>query len=285
MMINPWLGIGLVMLILGALQSSVSTLGRKYRLHPEIMRKVIHIIMGLICISLPWLFADVWPVLLLSGIASSWLIATKTLPVLQRRWGQALNCISRASSGDVWFCIGIGLLFWLTHDDWLLYVVPVLVLTCADAAAALIGVFYGRTFYTSVDGTKSLEGSLAFLIVAWVCSYVPLMLFGELGATMCLLASSALASSMMLLEALSPRGIDNILVSLGSMLVLKIAIHAALPQPVMLCVLALASIFGFLLILRQGSWQRYSLRGASWGQGAATTPALPQTTYQAKAES
>ncbi len=283
-MINPWLGIGLVIFMLGALQSSVSMIGARYRLHPEIMRKVIHIIMGLICISIPWLFADVWPVLLLSGIASSWLIATKTLPVLQRRLGQALNCISRSSSGDVWFCIGIGLLFWLTHGDWLLYVVPVLILTCADAAAALIGVFYGRTFYTTFDGTKSLEGSLAFLIVAWACSYVPLALFSELGTTTCLLASSALASSMMLLEAQSPRGSDNILVPLGSMLLLKIAMNAALPRPVMLCVLALASVFCLFLILRQGSWQLYSLRGGGWGRGSATTPSPPQTTYKAKAE-
>ncbi len=66
-------------------------------------------------------------------------------------------------------------MFVLSDGRTLLYVVPILVLTFADAAAALVGVAFGRLRYSTVGGSKSLEGSAAFLGVAFLCAGMSLL--------------------------------------------------------------------------------------------------------------
>ena len=49
----------------------------------------------------------------------------------------------------------------------------------ADAVAALIGIRYGTLQYQTTEGTKSVEGSVAFFFVAFLSVLVPLLVFTE----------------------------------------------------------------------------------------------------------
>jgi phytol kinase len=82
--------------------------------------------------------------------------------------------------------------FWLSPDDPLLFVIPMLVLSLADAVAALIGISYGRLRYESTDGIKSAEGSAAFFCAAFFSVHVPLLLFTQVGRAETLLISLVL---------------------------------------------------------------------------------------------
>ena len=115
-------------------------------------------------------------------------------------------------------------MFVLSDGRTLLYVVPILVLTFADAAAALVGVAFGRLRYSTVGGSKSLEGSAAFLGVAFLCAGMSLLASGDHGYHEAFAIAVALAFATTILEAVASKGLDNLLVPAGAFLVL----HAAL---------------------------------------------------------
>src|SRR5205823_14717265 len=95
----------------------------------------------------------------------------------------------RSTFGAVYFPIAVGILFLLFRFEpiedeasrYLLYCIPVLLLTLADAMAALIGVRYGQARYATSEGHKTIEGSLAFFLVGFFCTHVPLLLFSDKG--------------------------------------------------------------------------------------------------------
>ncbi len=94
----------------------------------------------------------------------------------------------------------------------------------AEAAAALVGVAFGRLRYSTVGGSKSLEGSAAFLVVAFLCAGMSLLASGDHGTHEAFAVAAALAFATTILEAVASKGLDNLLVPAGAFLVL----HAAL---------------------------------------------------------
>ena len=64
-MTEPWIGIGLVMATFAALLAIFSLIGPL--LQPEVLRKGLHISMGLTTLAFPWLFDTPWPVVLVAG--------------------------------------------------------------------------------------------------------------------------------------------------------------------------------------------------------------------------
>ena len=128
--------------------------------------------------------------------------------------------------GEIYFPLSVALLFWLTRGEHpLLFVVPVLLLTLADATSALVGARYGLTPYTG--GNKSFEGSVAFVVVAFFCVHVPLLLWSDVGRTESLLIGRRWRSSSMLLEGSAWRGLDNLFIPIGGYFLLR----AYLPMP------------------------------------------------------
>jgi len=128
--------------------------------------------------------------------------------------------VERRTLGELYFPLSVALLFWLTRGDHpLLFVVPVLMLTLADATCALVGGRYGLTPYTGAS--KSLEGSVAFVIVGFFCVHVPLLLGSSVGRTESLLIGATLALLVMLLEGSAWRGLDNLFIPIGGYFLLR----------------------------------------------------------------
>jgi phytol kinase len=256
-MINPWLGIGLVMGTLVVLLAALGLVQRLLAPHPEIVRKLLHVAMGLVTLTFPWLFDTAWPILLLCGLAVALMLALRWVSELKSRFGNVLGGVSRFSLGEVYFPVAVAVLFLLfLHEDpvaperrLILYCIPILLLTLADTAAALIGVGYGRHRYSTADGLKSTEGSLAFFTCAFFIVHVPVLLFTDTGRLETLLSAVLLAWLATLFEAVAWGGLDNLVLPLVSFLLLKIYLGMDAAD-LLLRLLVTAALMTFLVVYR-----------------------------------
>jgi len=219
-MLNPWISILLVLSALIGLMIGLRVYGAKRKPHPEILRKMLHVGMGLIVLSFPWVFAETWPVWVLAGVSVILLAVTKIPSPLQHKLGGVLDGVDRSSLGDIYFPISVALLFHFSDRQPVLYCIPILLLALADAVAALIGVFYGHRHYQATGGIKSAEGSIAFFVVAFLSTHIPLLLFTNIGRAESLLLGLTIGLLVMIIEAVSWNGLDNLMVPLGAFLFL-----------------------------------------------------------------
>ena len=173
-------------------------------------------------LSFPWLFHDIEPVLAVIGAAMLILVAVKKAKFLSRHLGVVVDGVARASRGDVYFLVAIVALFALSGGDAVTFVVPILVLTFADAAAALIGVRYGRVRLAAAAGDKTVAGSMAFFAVAFLCAAVPILLLSHAEFAAALTGAAILAGVTMAVEALADNGLDNLTVPFAAYAILQL---------------------------------------------------------------
>jgi phytol kinase len=217
---NPWIAIASAMVAFLALFGVLKGYARLARPHPEAVRKLLHTGSGLLTLSFPFLFDEVWPVWLLTGATAILLAAVKFLPWLHRRLGSVVDGVDRTTLGEIYFPIAVAIVFWLSFGQTpLLFVIPVLVLTLADATCALVGMRYGLSHY--VGANKTFEGSVAFAVVAFFCIHVPLLIWSDVGRAETLLISATLALVVMLLEGSAWRGLDNLFIPIGGFFLLR----------------------------------------------------------------
>ena len=244
---NPWLGIAVLVTALLAMLIGLRAVRARFDLHPELMRKMAHVGLGLATLSFPWLFRSRWPVIVVGVLATSTLLALRFVPKLRASVGGVVHGVHRSSGGDLYFPIAATGLFLLANGNWVLYVLPMLTLTVADAVAALIGVAYGRHAYGTTGEMKSVEGSLAFFIVAFMATGVPLLLFTDTGRIEAVLIGLTFGALVMLLEAIAWRGLDNLFIPFGGFLLLRAFL--ALEAPALLARLIATTVLLVLVIV------------------------------------
>ena len=215
-MIPSYLSILGVLILLGALMLGVCLFQSHFAWRPELSRKSVHIMMGLVCLTFPWIFHEHWPVWLLAGIAVICLGSVRLVPSLKSKLGSVLCGVERESWGEIFFPVSVAFVFCLADGDKILFFVPVLTLTLADAVAALIEQRYGSSRYETDDGWKTVEGSTAFFIIAFLSTHVPLLLFSNTGRKECLLIGIVMGLILMLMEAIAWQGLDNLFLPLVS---------------------------------------------------------------------
>jgi phytol kinase len=221
--LNPWLGMAAVLALLGGLTAGLRLWQRHASPHPEVVRKLLHVGMGLVTLSFPWVFAEAWPVAALAAASVVVLLALRLTPL-----GRVLSAVGRTSLGEVYFPVAVAVLFAIyrgsdnTPPDrrLVLYAVPILLLALADAAAALVGVGYGQHRFVTPDGAKTAEGSVAFFACAFFCVHVPLLLGTDVGRAETLLTALLVAWLATMFEAIAWRGLDNLALPLVSYLLL-----------------------------------------------------------------
>lgn len=218
---SPWVGIAAVVVGLLGMLAGLRVVRARFGLHPELTRKMAHVGIGLASLSYPWLFHERWPVLVLGGLAVMTLLALRYVPALRGSVGAVVNGVNRSSAGDLYFPIAATGLFLLSGGDRVLYSIPILTLALADAVAALVGVFYGHFKYEGAEGKKSLEGSVAFFLVAFLATHVPLLLGTSVGRAESLLIGLTFGVLVMILEAVAWRGLDNLFIPFGGFLLLR----------------------------------------------------------------
>jgi phytol kinase len=249
---NPYIAIVLVLILTSGLMGAIRIFQKRHAPHPEWCRKLMHIGSGIVALGMPWLFQSTQPVLLLCAISLAGLVAMKHLKYLKQNIGRVVGEVKRESSGDIYFPLTIAILFLLTKGDPLFYCIPIMILTFADAAAALVGIFYGVLHFETPGGRKTIEGSLAFFLVAFFCAYIPMLFFTDFGSKEILLMAFLLAFLLMIVEAaVGWKGLDNLLIPVIGFLVLKVTSNCSLAELISQAVITLSlSISLFLMRFR-----------------------------------
>jgi len=249
------------------------SLSKKFAGGAEGLRKLAHLGTGLLAMWFPWIFSSIKPVLLVCGLALGLLVAISAIPSIRARLGASLYGVGRASRGEFYFPIAVVMVFALAGGDKLLYLIPILVLTLADAVAAILGSIYVKIPYQGMGGNKSVEGSVAFFTMAFFAVHVPLLLCSQMSRPQTLLVALDIALVVTLLEAVSWRGLDNLIIPLGVLLLLHI--YTALPLRLLVYRLIAALVLLVLVVLYRGhtTLQHTALVAAalvlyaSWGAG------------------
>lgn len=181
-----------------------------WHLPPESSRKIVHTGGGLLTLPLPWLITSPSMVTGLAAAASLLLFAGRKLNTLN-----SVHAVNRRTGGSEYFPLAVALVFILSFEQKWLYPASMLVLAVADAGAALIGTRHGRLRYRVEEGEKSVEGSLAFLFIAWPVLLLPTLLLTELPLAIVLPGTLIVAMLVTGFEAVSTGGTDNLFVPIG----------------------------------------------------------------------
>jgi phytol kinase len=204
--------------VLGALRA----VAKWKHVESEVLRKGMHVALGLSALTYPWLFRSALPPMIIAALTLGVLLLLRYAPRARAELGGVVHGVKRSSEGDLWFPVSVAAVFALARGDTVLYVIPVLTLTVADAFAALIGARYGRVQYDTLEGDhKSAEGSLAFFLIAFFATHVPLLVFTSVGRTESLLIGLTFGFLVMLLEAVAWRGLDNLFIPVGGFFLLR----------------------------------------------------------------
>lgn len=236
---------GSIALIL-ALMLLVRLVAARLDISPELQRKIIHVVTGLYALTIPLMFQKTWPVFLLVALS----IATMMILRLPRFSGDGmssvLHAVKRRSHGEIYLSLAIGFLFFRAQGQPVLYVLPILVLTLSDAAAALVGSAYGRRLFLIADGVKSLEGSIACFVVTWLVAMIALLLLADIPKINVVMLSFLVAAFGTLIEADSWRGLDNLFVPIGVHLLLATHLTSDPATLLLLTAFFVAAIGGIL---------------------------------------
>jgi phytol kinase len=237
-------------------------------LQAEVLRKGIHISMGLTTLSFPWLFETAWPVVMVAAASAVAFLALRMRFPLFRRLAAAMTGIKRVSVGEYCFVAATCIVFVLAQDDPVLYCIPILLLTLADSAAALVGTAYGTHRYMTMGYYKTLEGSTAFFLVAFACIAVPLAWFTEASNPESIAVAALIAFAVTVLEAAIGGGFDNLLVPLGAFAAIKATgLTVGQPDaldsgsPLVVAALSVAAALLVLLVAALASWRKTSALG------------------------
>lgn len=158
---------------------------------------------------------------------SPWVVLAMSVPltllfVAGSRFGflKSLHGVARKSRGAEYYPLSVFLVFLMTQGRPWLYLAAVLVLAVGDAFAALIGSRYGVIRYEVEDGMKSLEGSLVFLVIAFLAIHLPTLLLTGLPRPVTVLAALLVAALVTGFEAISLEGADNLFVPFAVVVIL-----------------------------------------------------------------
>jgi phytol kinase len=259
---SPVLGISFVLLALGGLIPGVKWLRTRGVVEPETARKLVHLGMGIVCLTFPWIFREIWPVWVLAGLAGAALGSLRCVPLLRREIGGVLHDVNRASWGEIYFPLGVAVVFTLSFGDALRFVIPVALLTFADAAGALVGKRWGRRKFATLEGEKSVEGSLAVGLTGALCATGPL-LAAQHDWQVSLIIGAAIGLFSLMLEAISWRGLDNIFLPLAA----YAQITVYLETPLASLLLKLTVLLGLTAVAL--TWRRGQIVDDSARLGAA----------------
>ncbi|MBI5357264.1 hypothetical protein HZB74_00200 [Candidatus Saccharibacteria bacterium] len=181
---------------------------RRGKLEPETARKLIHVLVGTFIAFWPlymsWRTIQILSVVLFVGVFISYRLGV---------FG-AIHKVKRKTSGELWYPVGIGLAASLTTQPWI-FTIAILHMSIADGVAAIVGMKWGIIHYKIGQHTRSILGSLAFLIVSFgLCIFAFVVLRKELpGVSLAVFVfTSFLATAV---ESVSRRGLDNVLIPLA----------------------------------------------------------------------
>ena len=249
---SPWelLIIPIVILAILGLMFAVKLMAVRFQIAAETQRKVVHIAVGISSLFFPLVFSNPLPVFILIACAIAVMLFLRRRQHSTSALGSVLHSVERPSYGEIYLALAVAFLFFRSDGNWILYVLPLLIVTLSDSASAMIGTAYGRMRFKVDEGHKSIEGTAIFFGVTLICSMTALLLLSETPRPNVVVLSFLIAAFCALVEADSWRGLDNIFVPVGAHLLLERHMDTA---PLLLLVIAIGFSLTIFVALRYGS--------------------------------
>lgn len=194
-------------------------LHRKLKVHAEITRKIVHVTTGIITLLFPFMIGNHWFVLLLCSAFLFILITSLKWNLLP-----SINGVQRSTVGSILFPITVYFCYLLAEKagNFTLYFIPILILAISDPLAAFVGKRWPWKKFESFKQTKTISGSLAFLISATIISLVLFNFFFETSIIRGIIPAIIVAFSAAFAEGISHGGYDNISIPGSVVIVLLI---------------------------------------------------------------
>lgn len=212
----------------------------RWNVEPELTRKLDHMAAGGIALVMPFLFYSPWPVLALAALLSAFLAATRL-----SGWLGSVHGIARVSGGAFTYPVAVAATFVIAHGDIGRYSIAIIALALADAASGLVGARFGGRTYRAWGQPKTLEGTVAALVVTTLAASTILLMTGlpPVGACLVGLLTGLVVA---LVEGALPWGLDNLGIPLAALAALA---AAASPTAAGAVLLGAAGLFGLSLTL------------------------------------
>ena len=183
----------------------------KIKINQELQRKTFHILMGIILSMLPLMFNVKISVMVL-GILCICAMELFKIPILKKTIGNPLYGVERKSGGEIYFAVAMVLLFYIAETH-IQYMIPMFILTFSDGLSAIIGKKYGKK-KLGIRTEKTVLGSVVFFSSSFLISLIMLYNLGIDAVGI----SFVIAIVTTIIESISTKGTDNILVPISAYL-------------------------------------------------------------------
>ena len=263
---NEWISFlvffGIIMVFIG-----ISEIARKgLKLSPELTRKFVHVMVGILVSLAPFFLDTTTPVILL-GI----LFTILNYVALQKDSFKGMHTTQRVSYGTVYFPIAFTLLVILFWDrNIVIFVIAMLILAFSDTMATILGEKVNSQHkFTLWHDQKSWPGSLAFFLTTLLVVMLGFPIYSDLAGHFALPLKHLIGMSIFVAlvssvgEAVSKRGSDNLTLTLTAALGMDLYLTNLLNGSLM----ELAGWVIFSSILGYGAYKLKSL-SVSGGFGA-----------------
>ena len=174
-------------------------------------RKFVHIMTGIIVMYFPIYFKK--PINLLIICLSFFVVLT-----LSKRLGlmKSINAIERKSRGSTLYPLVVIICYFIQHalGKYIYFFIPILILALADPVAEFAGKKFKYKPYSVFDNSKTISGSLGFMLVALIVAMMGLHNFSDVNTTILILCAISISVFTTLGEAISIKGYDNLMIPL-----------------------------------------------------------------------
>lgn len=222
---------------------------RIMRWSPEATRKLVHMFVGILVATTPFLLDSMWPMVIIG-------VTFAILDFIAIRFGffQGMHGTSRITYGTVFYPISFVLLtltLWQNHK--LILVIAMLIMAISDAMAAIVGENVKRPIEFRLGAEKkSVQGSIAMflttlLIVLGAFAVAAELQLLALSSFKMLWIALVVAIVATMSETISAQGSDNLTVPLGAAFTLYYMLTESTHEAMVFTLgMILAALIGFV---------------------------------------
>ena len=220
------LGVCYAYILIGIILSGKAS--RLFGFSGKSSRKLLHVLIGNLPLLIPFFTLNVFPSNFPFLVAAPFIVVTflasphSPIRKLSERFSGLTGITEEGHHlGLVYYSISYTLLALFFASKPYIIAAGILPMAYGDAFAAIIGEKYGKTRYR-IFTKKSLEGSAAMFLASFLSLEVSLLYFSALYSLPLLglsVVALCVALAVTLIEAVSPRGFDNITVPISGALI------------------------------------------------------------------
>jgi len=201
---------------------------KKLKSHPHTTRSIVHILVGILVCTAPFIFESFLPSVALAII----FIIINSLTLKSNKL-KGIHYTERVSYGTVYFPISFAILvLWFWEKDAAILLTAMLIMSFGDPIASWVGesVKNPKLFKIWSD-KKSIQGSTAMFIVSFIVASIGMFVFRKLLENPISISTAVIfgiftAFFATIAETISYKGTDKLMVPLGAGVILDFLYHS-----------------------------------------------------------